>query len=64
MIGYVAKDKDGAIYLHDCFPDYDEKFGGWFSNPDTLCITNQFEEFDDLKYTDTPVKVEIKLEKL
>lgn len=64
MIGYVAKDRDGGVYIHSEHPLYDNNYGGWFSSPDCLCITNKFPEFEDLKYTDTPVKVEIKLEKV
>ena len=65
MIGYVAKDKDGEIYLHREKPNYDSNYEGWFASFSVgLCITNEFSEFDNLKYTDEPVKVEIKLEKI
>ena len=63
MIGYVAKDKDGEIYLHTEKPTYDGDFVGWFSW-DAICITGQFSEFDDMSYTDEPIKVEIKLERV
>ena len=64
MIGYVAKDIDEEIYLHSEFPHYDEEYKGWFSTTDCLNITGQFSEFDNMSYTDKPVKVEIKLEKI
>ena len=63
MIGYVAKDKDEEIYLHIVKPTYDgcQK---WFSSTDVICITRQFSEFDNMSYTDEPIKVEIKLERI
>ena len=67
MIGYVAKDKDNTLYLYNEKPEYDKYSGMWFSSSYTLNvidITGQFPEFDDLKYTDNPVKVEINLTKI
>ena len=64
MIGYVARDKSGELYIHGEKPHYEDKYDGWFSTPDNLNITDEFSEFDDLDYTDKPVKVEIKLEKV
>ena len=64
MIGYVAKDKNGEIYLHTEEPTYDNELEGWYSAPDMINITNQFTEFDNISYTDKPIKVEIKLEKV
>ena len=64
MIGYVARDKDGSLYLYDNCPVYEEKYGGWFGSPDMINITNKYDEFDNLHYTDEPVKVEINLTKI
>jgi hypothetical protein len=64
MIGYVAKDKDGEIYLHTEKPTYNNELEGWYSAPDMINITNQFPKFNDMSYTDKPIKVEIKLEKV
>lgn len=67
MIGYVAKDKNGEVYLHTEEPTYEdisEGLEGWYSTPDTINITNQFPEFDNMNYTDKPIKVEIKLERI
>jgi hypothetical protein len=64
MIGYVAKDKNEQVYLHPDKPVYADEYEGWFSNPDCLNITNQFPEFDSMSYTDEPIKVEIKLERV
>ena len=32
MIGYVAKDKNGEIYLHTEEPVYEDELGGWYSS--------------------------------
>ena len=64
MIGYVAKDKDGEVYLYDDCPVYKEKYDCWFASPDMINITNKYPEFDNMSYTDEPIKVKIKLEKI
>lgn len=64
MIGYVAKDKSNEIYLHPEKPAYDDELEGWYSAPDMINITGQFSEFDNMSYTDEPIKVEIKLERV
>lgn len=65
MIGYVAKDKNGEIYLHREKPNYESDCEGWFaSSPDSLCITNNFPEFDNISHTDEPIKVEINIKRV
>ena len=64
MIGYVAKDKDGEIYLHTEEPVYEDKLGGWYSSPDMINITGQFPEFDNMSYKDEFIKVEINIKKI
>jgi hypothetical protein len=64
MIGYIAKDKDGEIYLHPEEPEYNDTFNVWCSCPDFINITGHFPEFDNISYTDEPIKVEIKLERI
>lgn len=64
MIGYVARDKDGDVYLHIEKPIYNDDYRCWFSSPKEILITGQFSEFDNMSYTDKPIKVEIKLEKV
>ena len=64
MIGYVAKDKDRELYLHAEKPTYDDKLEGWCSTLDMIDITGYFPEFDNMSYTDEPIRVEIKLEKI
>ena len=64
MIGYIAKDRNEEIYLHGEKPTYDNELEDWYCNNGTINITGQFPEFDDMSYTDKPIKVEIKLEKI
>lgn len=64
MVGYVAKDKNELVYFHAKKPSYDNKLEGWYSFPNMINITGQFPEFDDMSYTDKPIKVEIKLERV
>ena len=64
MIGYIAKDKCNEVYLHTEEPTYDNELEGWYSAPDMINITGQFSEFDNMSYTDEPIKVEIKLERV
>ena len=61
MILYIAKNKNGEVYLHTEEPAYDDELEGWYSTPNMINITNQFSEFDIMSYTDKPIKVEIKL---
>jgi hypothetical protein len=64
MIGYVAKDKNGEVYLHTEEPTYDNELEGWYATIDFIDITEQFPEFDNMSYTDEPIKVEIKLKRV
>lgn len=64
MIGYVAKDRNELIYLHSEKPTYDDELEGWYSAPDMINITGQFPKFDDMSYTDEPVKVEINIKRV
>ena len=64
MIGYVAKDKDELVYLHAEEPSYDNELEGWYSAPNMINITGQFPEFNDISYTDEPVKVEINIKRV
>ena len=64
MIGYVAKDEDGEIYLHIEKPVYEDELDAWYSYPDMINITGQFPEFDNMSYTDEPIKVEINIKRI
>ena len=64
MIGYVSKDRDGELYLHIEKPTYKDDSLGWVSNIEMIYITGQFPEFDDMSYTDEPIKVEINIKKV
>lgn len=64
MIGYIARDRDGDLYLHIEKPTYDDELEGWFSTCDMIAVTGEFPEFDNMSYEDEPIIVEIKLEKV
>ena len=64
MIGYVAKDEDGEIYLHIEKPVYEDELDAWYSYLDMINITGQFPEFDNMSYTDEPIKVEINIKRI
>ena len=64
MIGYVAKDKNGRVYLHTEEPTYDNELEGWYSYYGMINITGEFSKFDTISYTDKPIKVEIKFERV
>ena len=64
MIGYVAKDKNGEVYLHGEKPEYDVYLEGWYSASGMIIITEQFTEFDNMSYTDEPIKVEINIKRI
>ena len=64
MIGYVAKDKDDRLFVYNEKPEYDECFKMWLGSPDMIDITGQFSEFDNMSYTDEPIKVEINIKKV
>lgn len=64
MIGYVAKDKNGEVYIHMRKPHYDDDCEEWFSNIEVIDITGQFPEFDSMSYTNEPVKVEINIKRV
>ena len=64
MIGYVAKDLDGEIYIHAEEPIYNNIFDAWFSSLDCINITGQFDEFNNISYKDEPIKVEINIKRV
>lgn len=64
MIGYVAKDRNEEVYLHTEKPTYYDELEGWYSVPDTINITKNFPEFDNMSYADEPIKVEINIKRV
>ena len=64
MIGYVAKDKCGGVYLHIEEPYYEADLESWFSTSKMINITGLFSEFDNMSYTDEPIKVEINIKRI
>ena len=64
MIGYVAKDKDDKLFVYNEKPEYDEYCKMWLAGPDMIDITGHFPEFDNMFYTDEPIKVEINIKRV
>ena len=64
MIGYVAKDSDNSLYLYIKIPEYNKECEWWCGTTEFINITGQFPEFNNMSYTDKPIKVEIKLERI
>ena len=64
MIGYVYKDKNREIYFYIEKPIYDNELKGLHCTLGMINITGQFPEFNDISYTDEPIKVEIKIERI
>jgi hypothetical protein len=61
MTGYVAKDKDGTLYLYSEEPEKEDDMYLW---SDFIRIDDDNSKFNDISFEDKPVKVEIKLEKI
>lgn len=59
MIGYVAKDDDGSIWLHNKYPDKEGDY--WLSD-------NMFQlpdyEFPELQNIKEPTKIEINIKRI
>lgn len=64
MIGYVAKDKNEEVYLYTEKPVYDNELDEWYSSHDMINITGKFPEFDNIYYTNKPIKVEINIKRI
>ena len=56
MIGYVARDKNGLIFLHKDKPELDKKLEGWFSNDFFELSDEMFPELTTLTYENSPLK--------
>ena len=66
MIGYVARDKSGELYVYSDKPNYDEDCGVWYG-PEYIgvaLIEDIAKEFEDLSYTDELIKVEINIKRI
>ena len=63
MVGYVAKDEDGSLFLYEEEPEWDDEHGMWMCI-NNIQITEQslLDKFSYLTSDDEPVPVEIKLE--
>ena len=54
---FVARDKDGCLYLHTFTPEYNHLTGEW-SNPGYKTMLRA-DLFPKLKYNNKPIAVEI-----
>lgn len=55
---YVARDKNGSLWLYSEKPHRDEEFCMWFSGSTNNMQINR-EEFPELKWEDEPKKVKL-----
>lgn len=66
MIGYIARDKNGELYVYSETPKYDEDYDVWYGS-EYIGVTpteDIAKEFEDLSYTDEPIKVEINIKRI
>ena len=54
---YVARDKNGSLWLYSKKPYREEYYGGWYSVGVNLEINS--EEFPELKWEDEPIEVKL-----
>ena len=64
MTLYIAKNKNEEVYLHTEEPAYNDELECWYSTSNMINVTNQFPKFDIMSYTDEPIKVKIKFERI
>ena len=64
MIGYIARDANGSLWLHKDCPKNNSTFGTWTSDEFMELRNVYFPEFNTLCYKDEPVKVELIIKKL
>lgn len=62
MIGYVARDLGGDLYLHQEEPT--KEIDGWYSQDFFQITDDMFPEFKDITYEEGPVKVEFNIKKV
>lgn len=61
LTGWVARDKNGALSVHDGFPIRDEDYECWQSLSN---LSLKEELFPELKWEDTPIEVEISIKQI
>ena len=66
MIGYVARDEDGNIYLHRTEPVIEEfaRRKAYYSEYFFVLFDDDFPELKDITFDNSPVKVEINIKKV
>lgn len=55
---YVARDKDGTLWLYSEKPHREENYGVWYSDRVNIMEINS-EEFPQLKWEDEPIEVKL-----
>lgn len=61
MIAYVARDKNGLLYLHDTMPERDDDLEDYYSGSFFLLEDKDFPEFHDITYGNGAKEVEINI---
>ena len=65
MKGYIARDKNGSLYIHPTMPVYDEDNEWWWSNGNAFAIRDEwFEGTEDIKFDNSPIEIELNLKAL
>ena len=65
MIGYIARDGSGSLYVHYTLPVRCDDTQWWWSDDDAFEVKSEvFPEFNNLSYNDDPVKVEINIKRI
>ena len=62
MIGYLARDKNGDLYLHNEKPELDYELQAYYSNKYDSISNNLFPEFAKITYENSPIKVKFDIE--
>ena len=57
--GYVARDKNGSLFLYEKEPDRDDKYEVFISHDDVNCYEIDADSFPDVTWETEPRKVEI-----
>jgi hypothetical protein len=55
---WVARDKDGSLWLHDVFPYRNRAFDEWNNSGDLMSLDAGL--FPDLKWESDPLEIELK----
>lgn len=65
MIAYIARDRDGDLYLYKTRPKKDLEHNVWITDDLDFLRLNNKKEFSKIKWEDKhPTKVEIKIKEI